>query len=159
MAGDAWTHGAFDGELLPQLFDVIVVDMYMSKAGGARNRPTAHLLPFAAPRTTTQGLTALPLTACLRDPRPTGQLLGSETVQQLKKQHCKSLMIGCSANHNEVELQERFLEAGAAACWPKPLPDLGVIRSQLKDLLPSRLPGQVRVLIVDDLRLNRKMLR
>lgn len=88
-----------------------------------------------------------------------GTLLGNEAVRQLLAQRrCRSLIFGCSGNHNEPRVQQGFLEAGAAACWPKPLPDIQAIRAQLRELLPG-FPGQVRVLIVDDQHTLRRVLR
>ena len=87
-----------------------------------------------------------------------GSLLGSDTARQLVQQKCKSLIIGCSANYKERGVHQGFLDAGAATCWPKPLPAVPEIRAQLREFLPWRLPGQARVLIVDDSHVNRKML-
>ena len=100
--------------------------------------------------------------------RPPGKLLGSETIEQIiaqtsqpasPRRGCKSLLIGCSANYNDPAVRQGFLQVGAAMCWPKPLPDLATIRAQLREQLPGRLPGQVRVLVVDDNRINRKMIQ
>ena len=79
-----------------------------------------------------------------------GSLLGSDAVRQLVAHECQSVIIGCSANSQTHHVHQGFLDAGAAACWPKPLPALAEIRAQLRELLPFRLPGLVRVLIVDD---------
>ena len=90
-----------------------------------------------------------------------GKLLGHDAIRQMmdRKYGCqRSLFIGCSANHNDPSVRNDFLDAGAAMCWPKPLPDLPTIWAQLHTHL-SGLPGQMRVLIVDDSSLNRKLVR
>ena len=51
-----------------------------------------------------------------------GTLLGSEAVAAItsRKEWAKSrgIIIGCSANCYDLGVQQLFLDAGAAACWP-----------------------------------------
>ena len=118
-------------------FDLIVVDQFMGKAGGMRALWTAvsHAPTLRWARII--HLPTVPLDSASAARVLPGVLLGHETVQQMRVKGVgcqRSTIIGCSANNYDAGLRQSFLDAGAAACWPKPLPELAEIKLQLSGL-------------------------
>mmetsp|Transcript_15163 Transcript_15163/g.57654 ORF Transcript_15163/g.57654 Transcript_15163/m.57654 type:complete len:406 (-) Transcript_15163:181-1398(-) len=81
-----------------------------------------------------------------------GVMVGHEVCGRLRAQRFEGLIIGVSGDHH----QEAFMANGATLSWTKPLPkDRTIVQDLMQNL--KNLPGCLTALIVDDIRVTRKV--
>jgi CheY-like chemotaxis protein len=85
-----------------------------------------------------------------------GELLGHEVVQRMRDMGmARTVIIGCSGNADTCS--QAFLDAGADACWSKPMPATSNIIHEICQYrgarlhpLAAELPGSLRVLVLEN---------